>query len=170
MEEPLASDFFLLLFFWKKTVSIIVGSFDWYVDLRYCSSLHTLNLGVEHSFHCIDKELLRLHKNFFVNKLKKGTQEEDSFCLLPALGEPGQDDVNVANIRWSSLVWQKLKVFPSCPLTGSSHLVARAKDMLNIMDKIFSSACLIVLSLCTVVHGCARLYKAVHGTILYNGE
>ena len=113
------------------------------MDLRSCSSPHTLGLGVEHSFHCVYQEILLLQKNFLVNKLKEGTKEEDALCFLPALRESGQDDVNVAYIRRSSLVCQKLKYFPPCPLPGCLHLVAKKEDMLYTLNKIYSPACLI---------------------------
>ena len=120
------------------------ASWEMYENLRDCSSPGTLSLGFEETNHSVYQELLLLQNHFTVYKLKIGAQKKSALSILPAFGEHGQDDVSVADVRGSSLVWQEIQDFPSGPLPCCSHFIAGAEDVLNILNQVFSPAWLVL--------------------------
>ena len=102
------------------------------INLWHCSISCTDRSGLENTNHCVHQELLLLDNSLSVHELHIGAQQKCALVLLPALREPGQEDVSVGHI-WRST--------SSCPSPGCPNLITEAKNMFHIMNQVFSLAC-----------------------------
>ena len=111
------------------------------MDLWHSSAPCGHSFGLENTYHCVYHELLLLQDHIPIYKLHIGAQEENTLILLLAFWVSGQEDVSIVHIRGSTPVCQIIQKLSSCPVPGCPNLVARTKNMFNIMDQVLPLTC-----------------------------